>query len=73
MTQWEAVKKHLDEKGSISSFEAYDLYGITRLSHIIYMLRKKGEKIENKHVTKKNRYGHSTTYDEYIQVPQQEN
>lgn len=72
-TQYESVKEHLDNIGSITSFEAFDKYGITRLSQYIHVLRKEGVNIESKFETKKNRYGHSTTFVKYIKVPEQEN
>lgn len=36
------VLEHLEEYGSITSKEAYDKYGIQRLSAVIYILRKSG-------------------------------
>ena len=41
VTQTDLVEKHLKEKGNITSWEAFELYGITRLSAKIYELRKK--------------------------------
>lgn len=40
-TQKQLIEKHLLEKGKITSWEAFEIYGITRLSHIIYVLRRK--------------------------------
>jgi hypothetical protein len=39
------VLKHLKEKGSIDSWSAIQLYGATRLSAIVFNLRKKGYEI----------------------------
>lgn len=63
-TQKQLIEKHLLEKGKITSWEAFEIYGITRLSHIIYVLRRKYDIIS---VTKtiKNRYGHYCNYSEY--------
>ena len=63
-TQKELIEKHLLEKGKITSWEAFKIYGVTRLSHIIYVLRRKYDIIS---VTKKikNRYGYYCIYSEY--------
>ena len=37
--QKDMIEKHLLEKGHITSWEAFEIYGITRISHIIYKLR----------------------------------
>jgi hypothetical protein len=41
-TKYNQVKTHLIEKGSIDSWTAIDLFGATRLSDIIFRLRKEG-------------------------------
>lgn len=46
MSQSKQVLAHLQEKGSITSWEAIINYGATRLSGIIYSLRKAGYPIE---------------------------
>lgn len=63
-TQKQLIEKHLLEKGKITSWEAFEIYGVTRLSHIIYVLRKKYDIISIS-TTKKNRYGHYCTYSTY--------
>ena len=63
-TQKQLIEKHLLEKGKITSWEAFEIYGITRLSHIIYVLRRKYDIISVR-TTKKNRYGHYCTYSTY--------
>lgn len=63
-TQKQLIEKHLLEKGNITSWEAFEIYGITRLSHIIYVLRRKYD-IISVSTTKKNRYGHYCTYSTY--------
>lgn len=65
MTQTLAVKKHLIKRGHITSWEAIMKYGATRLSAIIYNLRKEGWRIVTHEVTKKNRYGMSVTFADY--------
>ena len=42
LTQESIVKMHLAVNGSITSWEAINLYKITRLSSLIFILRKKG-------------------------------
>ena len=63
-TQKQLIEKYLLEKGKITSWEAFEIYGVTRLSHIIYVLRKKYD-IISVSTTKKNRYGHYCTYSTY--------
>lgn len=63
-TQKKLIEKHLLEKGKITSWEAFEIYGVTRLSHIIYVLRRKYD-IISVSTTKKNRYGHYCTYSTY--------
>lgn len=63
-TQKQLIEKHLLEKGKITSWEAFEIYGVTRLSHIIYVLRRKYG-IISVSTTKKNRYGHYCTYSTY--------
>lgn len=59
------VLKHLKEHGAITSWDAISLFGITRLSAVIFRLRNKGYKIETENATGKNRYGESVTYAKY--------
>lgn len=39
MNQRQLVLNHLKKKGAITTFQAYDLYGVTRLSSVIYDLK----------------------------------
>jgi len=59
------VLKHLQTYGTITSMEAIKLYGATRLSAIIFCLRKKGYDIRTFDVTGKDRYGTTVTYAKY--------
>ena len=63
--QLEAIKIHLIENGQITSLEAIKKYGVTRLAHYIYLLRKEGVNIETKNVSKKNRFGQVSTFANY--------
>lgn len=65
-TQQEEVIRHLEDTKSITSFQAFTEYGITRLSAIIYNLRHDlNWDIETGNVTKKNRYGNTVTFAKY--------
>lgn len=48
------VKRHLIEKGSINSWTAINEYKATRLSAIIFILRKRGMDIVSKPMTSKD-------------------
>ena len=65
-TQYDEVKRHLEENGSITSWDAFTEYGITRLSHIIYKLRhREGLGIGAHTVTRNNRYGNPVNFSVY--------
>ena len=64
--QMTEVLNHLQTKGNITSMEAFELYGVTRLSAKIYNLRKRGYDIETLDVVGKTRYGETCTYAKYI-------
>ena len=61
-----ALLEHLKTKGSITSMEAIELYGATRLSARIYDFRKLGYAIETHDITAKNRFGETYTYAKYV-------
>lgn len=56
ITQDDRVLRHLEENDGITSWEAIKEYGITRLSAVIFRLRKEGHHIENEIVFARNRY-----------------
>ena len=61
-----AVKEHLEQIGTISSMEAFERYGATRLSSIIYNLRHNYDmNIKNKINIMQDRFGRVITYDTY--------
>ena len=62
------VLKHLKVKGSITSLEAFELYGATRLSAIIFNLRKKGYNIETADGSCIDRYGHHCNFAKYTLI-----
>ena len=59
------VKEHLRKKGTITSMEAFELYGCTRLSAKIFDLRKLGWEIDSIPTLGKTRYGETTTFSTY--------
>ena len=65
MTQEEIIKEHLEKYGSITSFEAFERYGITRLSAKIYNLRHEGLSITNEPLNAINRYGKKVSFVKY--------
>ena len=60
------VQKHLSTGMRLTSFEAFELYGITRLSAVIYDLRKNGLDIDDCWVYGVNRYGRPVKYKSYF-------
>lgn len=63
--QKEEVLKHLNEFGQITSMDAINLYGITRLAHHIYLLRKEGNFISTYNKRFRNRYGNISKFAVY--------
>lgn len=61
----EKVLEHLQKFGSITSLEAIDLYGATRLSAIIYNLRKRFC-IDGEGVVCTDKYGNEAQYTKYV-------
>ena len=58
------VLRHIKRYGSITSMEAFEKYGITRLSAIIYILRREYEIVTIMR-TSINRYGNEVNFAEY--------
>lgn len=65
MTQNEKILLHMQTQGSITSMEAYEKYGCTRLSARIKDLRDEGHNIRTAFETSKNRYGDKVSYARY--------
>ena len=62
------IRNHLERYGNITSKEANDLYGITRLSSVIYRLRYKKEplmEIISVHEMGKDRFDQNANYVRY--------
>ena len=60
------IWQYLEETGSITSWEAIKEFGCTRLSHYIYVLRRRNMKITDVWEHTKNRYGQKVKYKKYI-------
>lgn len=68
-TQYERVLDYMQEFGSITSFEAFKDLGVTRLSAVIFDMKKDGVEIYGKMETCKNRYGDAVSYKRYSLKP----
>lgn len=67
MNKHQLVKRHLQEFGSITSWDAIEKYGATRLSAIIYDLRyRDGMNIDTMMIEATDRYGNTSQYAKYI-------
>ena len=64
MTQQARVMRYMQDYGSITSLEAFRDLGITRLSGVIFDLRK-SYVINSKTERSRNRYGEKTSYSRY--------
>jgi len=67
-TQTNEVLKHLKKHRSITSLEAINKFGATRLSSIIFRLRKRGYDIRTVMCNTKTRYGADAAYAKYTYV-----
>lgn len=64
-SQTALIAEHLEKYGSISSIEAIQLFGCTRLSARIKDLRTEGWTIKTETASSKNRYGHNSNFGVY--------
>ena len=62
------VLKHLQTYGCITSLEAIEKYKATRLSDIIFRLRKRGVKIQTIDIPFVDMYGTKSAYGKYVLV-----
>lgn len=65
MTKCERILRHLQDYWSITTFEAYQEYGITRLASRICDLKQSGYDIRRTFETAKNRYGDTVSFCRY--------
>ena len=66
MNKTQKVLEHLQQKGSITSWEAIKEYGATRLSAIVFNLRDKGYEIDTNMEEFTDRYGDKSRFAKYI-------
>lgn len=64
----EEVLKHLRTYGCITSLEAIEKYKATRLSAIIYKLRRRGYRIETIDIPFVDVYGTKSAYGKYVLI-----
>ena len=65
MTQCERVLQYMDDFGAISTLEAFNDLGVTRLASRIHDLKRMGYRIESETRSARNRYGESVHYSVY--------
>ena len=68
MSQTSEILNHLQTHGSITSLEAINLYGATRLASIIYVLRQRGYNITTIICEGKTRYDRTCNFAKYVLV-----
>ena len=66
MTKTKQVLNHLQEHGTITSWQAIQQYGATRLASIICELRKKGYEIKTITEMTKDRNNNTCQYAKYV-------
>ena len=62
MNQRQQVLQHLKQGRSITNFDAFNLYGITRLGAVIHDLRKSGHQIQDMSEPNRNSKGQHHCY-----------
>lgn len=65
LTLTDRVIEYMEEHGSITTMEAFQYIGATRLSDIIFRMKKDGFSIKTETVKSKNRYGDPVKYAKY--------
>ena len=63
--QQAAVLAYIIQHDSITSMEAFEHLGVTRLSAVVYSLKRKGYKIKSEPEQVKTRYGATATISRY--------
>lgn len=66
INQKNRILSYLIEKGSITTWESFKIFGDTRLSDKIFRLKKDGYKFEEEWIHKKNKYGEPVKFKKYI-------
>lgn len=65
MTQQQMILDHIEKYGSITPFEAFSGYGITKLATRVSELRRDGHQITKVMEEGRNRYGQPCRYMRY--------
>lgn len=65
MKQKQRVLEYIERFGSISSMEAFKDLGVTRLSDVIFRLKKDGYEFDKVNETRKNRFGEKASFARY--------
>lgn len=65
LTQKDMIYRHMKDFGSITSWEAFQDYGVTRLSAVIFELKRNGIDIDVNRRSHINRYGDKVNFAEY--------
>lgn len=65
MTQNERIIEYIKDWGSITTYEAFNDLGITRLASRICDLKKMGYDFNVERIGKTNRYGEKVTFNRY--------
>lgn len=64
-SQRELILEHLERGWSITSLEAWEKYGCSRLADVIFKLRKEGYRIDSEMTEGRTKMGASTRYATY--------
>ena len=73
ITKHQQIKNHLINHGSLTSWDAIGLYGYTRISASIFILRKDGWVISSDEKKGIDRNGNNSTYSVYRLISTPEN
>lgn len=65
MNQCQRILKYIDDYGSITTLQAFQDLGVTRLASRIHDLRKRGYVFHREFVESENRYGETVRYKKY--------
>lgn len=65
MTQCDRIIKYINDFGSITTMQAFNDLGVTRLASRINDLKNMGYSFDSEFVTGKNRYGEKVSYKKY--------
>lgn len=68
ITHKDRVLQYIRDFGSITSYEAFRELGVTRLSAVIFSLKKLGYEFKTENEHSKNRYGDKVVFSRYYLV-----